>query len=267
LYSSELNHAAHLRYQIESRLRKAIAADELSVAYQPQFDGLTRRLTGAEALLRWSSPDSGPISPAVFIPIAEQTGVILTIGLWVMEQVCKFQRRVMAAGLQPTKIAVNVSPVQFRQKDMVASFLRILDENGVPPSLIEIEVTEGAIMDDPDKAIQTLIQLRERGFSIAVDDFGTGYSSLGYLKRFPIDKLKIDRTFVRDLETDPDDAVIISAIIAMSHSLGIKVLAEGVETEAQLAYLNQAGCEEIQGYLTGKPMPETAFVDLLGQIP
>jgi diguanylate cyclase (GGDEF)-like protein/PAS domain S-box-containing protein len=263
LYSEEMNANAHVRYQTEIRLRKAIESGELSVVFQPQFNAATRRLVGAEALLRWSSRDVGHISPALFIPIAEQTGVIVPIGRWVMEQVCQMQKSVIAEGLPPVKVAVNVSPVQFRQKDLVETFRNLIHDAGIPVSCIEIEVTETAIMTDADKAIAILTQLRDLGLTIAVDDFGTGYSSLGYLKRFPLDKIKIDRTFVSELETNPDDAVIISAIIAMSHSLGMKTLAEGVETETQLSYLNISGCDEIQGFLLGKPLSIPDFLQLL----
>ncbi len=262
-YSSELNEKAHQRYLIETRLRKAIELGELSMVYQPQFGGANHQLIGAEALLRWNNREMGQISPTIFIPVAEQTGLIVPISLWVIEQVCRMQKRALESGIMPIRVAINISPVQFKQHDMVASFLRILEQEGIPPKYIEIEVTEGTIMVNPDKAIETLNQLRAHGFSIAVDDFGTGYSSLGYLKRFPIDKLKIDQTFVRDLEIDSDDAVIVSAIIAMSHHLGVKTLAEGVETDKQLDYLNTAGCEEIQGYLLGKPMLETDFVKIV----
>jgi diguanylate cyclase (GGDEF)-like protein/PAS domain S-box-containing protein len=265
LYSEEMNEAAHLRYQIEIRLRRAIDFGELSLVYQPQFDTKTRRLVGAEALLRWTSPDKGSISPAVFIPIAEQIGLIVQIGRWVLEQVCLMQRANLDAGLPLTKIAVNVSPVQFRQKDLVESFQDVLQKTGVPAHCVEVEVTEGAIMVDADKAIETLKQMRAMGLSIAIDDFGTGYSSLGYLKRFPIDKIKIDRTFINELETSPDDAVIISAIIALSNSLGMTTLAEGVETEHQLDFLDSVGCDQIQGYLLGKPLALADFQKVVQQ--
>jgi EAL domain-containing protein (putative c-di-GMP-specific phosphodiesterase class I) len=265
LYSEEMNEAAHQRYRIEMRLRKAIELDELSLVYQPQFDTKTRRLTGAEALLRWTNPDIGSVSPAVFIPIAEQIGLIVQIGRWVMEQVCLMQKTNLEGGLPLTKIAVNVSPVQFRQKDLVESFQDVLRKTGVPAKFIEVEVTEGAIMMDSDKSIATLNQMRAMGLSIAIDDFGTGYSSLGYMKRFPIDKIKIDRTFINELETSPDDEVIISAIIALSNSLGMTTLAEGVETEHQLSFLHSAGCDQIQGYLLGKPLEFVKFQEVVRQ--
>jgi EAL domain-containing protein (putative c-di-GMP-specific phosphodiesterase class I) len=265
LYSAEMNEAAHQRYRIEMRLRKAIDLGELSLVYQPQFDTKTRQLVGAEALLRWTSPDLGSVSPVVFIPIAEQIGLIVQIGRWVLEQVCLMQKANLEAGLPLTKIAVNVSPVQFRQKDLVESFQEVLLSTGVPASCVEVEVTEGAIMVDADKAIETLKQMRAIGLSIAIDDFGTGYSSLGYLKRFPIDKIKIDRTFVKELETNADDAVIISAIVALSNSLGMTTLAEGVETEHQLNFLNSVGCDQIQGYLLGKPLVLGEFQNVVRQ--
>ncbi len=261
IYASELNEKAHQRYLIETRLRKAVAQGELFMVYQPQFNAVDHHLIGAEALLRWNNPEMGFISPAVFIPIAEQTGLIIPISLWIIEQVCRMQKQIIEQGIQPTRVAINISPVQFKKLDVVASFMKILEQEGVPPDLIEIEVTEGAIMVNPEVAIDTLNHLRSKGFTIAVDDFGTGYSSLGYLKRFPIDKLKIDQTFIRDLETDHDDAVIVSAIIAMSHLLGVKTLAEGVETDKQLEYLIDAGCDEIQGYLLGRPMPKADFIN------
>jgi diguanylate cyclase (GGDEF)-like protein/PAS domain S-box-containing protein len=261
IYASELNEKAHQRYLIETRLRKAVAQGELFMVYQPQFNTVDHRLIGAEALLRWNNPELGFISPAEFIPIAEQTGLIIPISLWIIEQVCRMQKQIIDQGIQPTRVAINISPVQFKKLDVVASFMKILEQEGVPPDLIEIEVTEGAIMVNPEIAIDTLNHLRSKGFTIAVDDFGTGYSSLGYLKRFPIDKLKIDQTFIRDLETDQDDAVIVSAIIAMSHLLGMKTLAEGVESDEQLEYLNAAGCDEIQGYLLGRPMPKADFIN------
>lgn len=261
IYASELNEKAHQRYLIETRLRKAVAQGELFMVYQPQFNAVDHRLIGAEALIRWNNPELGFISPAEFIPIAEQTGLIIPISLWIIEQVCRMQKQIIDQGIQPTRVAINISPVQFKKLDVVASFMKILEQEGIPPDLIEIEVTEGAIMVNPEMAIETLNHLRSEGFSIAVDDFGTGYSSLGYLKRFPIDKLKIDQTFIRDLETDHDDAVIVSAIIAMSHLLGVKTLAEGVETQKQLEYLNTAGCDEIQGYLLGRPIPKADFIN------
>ena len=263
LYSEEMNASAHTRYLTETRLRKAIELGELSLAYQPQFDTRNQRLVGAEALLRWNNADMGNISPATFIPIAEQTGLIISIGLWVLEQVCLLQKSLQDAGMHPIRIAVNVSPVQFRQKDLVESFEAILQKTGVKASCIEIEVTEGTIMTDANNAIETLERMRALGLSIALDDFGTGYSSLGYLKKFPIDKIKIDRTFISDLETNPDDAVIISAIIGLSNSLGMTPLAEGVETERQLHLLKEAGCNQIQGFLLGRPMPTSEFRALL----
>jgi diguanylate cyclase (GGDEF)-like protein len=267
LYSEEMNASAHKRYLTETRLRKAIELGELAVVYQPQFDSQNRKLIGAEALLRWNNPEIGNISPTTFIPIAEQTGLIVPIGLWVLEQVCLLQKSLQDAGGPQVKIAVNVSPVQFRQKDLVESFEAIFTKTGVTSSCIEVEVTEGTIMGDANSAIETLRRMRTLGLSIALDDFGTGYSSLGYLKKFPIDKIKIDRTFINDLETDPDDAVIISAIVALSTSLGMTPLAEGVETDRQLHLLQEAGCNQIQGYLLGRPMPKTDFLAMLNRFP
>jgi len=263
LYSEEMNTSAHQRYQTEMRLRKSLERGELSVVYQPQFDASTRRLIGAEALLRWTNPECGSVSPAMFIPIAEQNGMIIPIGKWVFEQVCLMLQSMHQKGIPLTKIAVNVSPVQFRQKDLIETIKQALQTTGVNANLIEIEVTEGTIMSNVDSAVETLNQMREMGLSIAIDDFGTGYSSLGSLKRFPIDKLKIDRTFILELETKPDDAVIISAIIALSKSLGMTTLAEGVETEAQLSFLNTLGCDQMQGFLLGRPMPAEELQKLL----
>ena len=263
LYSDELNAKAHDRYRIEAKLRRVLETGELSVVYQPQCDIVSGQTLGAEALLRWHNAELGSVSPVTFIPIAEQTGLIIPITSWVLEQICRTQQRLMTAGCPLRKIAINVSPVQFKHEDTVATFVDVLSRHGIAPQCIEIEVTEGTIIDNPERAVAMLEQLRQCGFSVAVDDFGTGYSSLGSLKRLPIDKLKIDRTFVSELGTDPDDAVIVSAIVAMSKHLGLTTLAEGVETERQLEYLRFAGCDEVQGYLTGKPMSEAALLDHL----
>jgi diguanylate cyclase (GGDEF)-like protein/PAS domain S-box-containing protein len=265
LYSEEMNASAHKRYQLEVHLRKSVEYGELTVVYQPQFDAKTRKLVGAEALLRWNNSAHGNVSPADFIPIAEQTGLIIPVGKWVFEQVCRMQQSIHASGGTPLKIAVNVSPIQFRQKDLVETFAAVLHSTHVPAEWIEIEVTEGTIMTEVNTAIDTLKQMREMGFSIAIDDFGTGYSSLGYLRKFPIDKIKIDRTFIHELETNEEDAAIISAIIALSNSLGMATLAEGVETEHQLSVLNSVGCGLMQGYLLGRPISESEFRKLLAQ--
>ncbi len=263
LYSDELNERAHERYQIEAKLRRALAANEFRVVYQPQCMVDSGELVSAEALLRWDNPELGSISPELFIPIAEQTGLIVPISLWILEQICQTLCRITDSGHRLGRIAINVSPVQFKQDNTVSAFLDIIHRYGIAPSQIEIEVTEGTIIENYEKAVAILDQLRCHGFPVAIDDFGTGHSSLGALKRLPIDKLKIDQTFVRELESEPDDAVFISAIVAMARQLGMSTLAEGVESEKQLDYLKQAGCAQVQGYFLGKPMPESVLIERL----
>ena len=250
------------RLTLESRLRRALENHELAVHYQPKIDLLTGNVTGAEALLRWDSPDLGGVNPAQFIPMAEETGVIVSIGAWTLETACKQAARWRAAG-HDINIAVNLSPRQFRQKELVGTVAGTLQRTGLEPHRLELEITEGTAMSNAEQTIAVLAELHQLGVKLAVDDFGTGYSSLTYLRRFPLHCLKIDRSFVRDAAANADSAAIVRATIALAHSLRLKVVAEGIETEAQRALLLHATCDEGQGYLFSKPLETDSFESLL----
>ncbi len=262
-FDEGLTAAARERIALEARLRRALALGHLQMHYQPQVDIASGRIVGAEALVRWVDPDEGPVAPARFIPVAESSGVIGPMGEWVVREVCRQGRAWLDAGLAPVTLALNVSPRQFHLTDLVGGVENALQHSGFPASGLELEITEGALAERPEEARQVLLRLRALGVRMAVDDFGTGYSSLAHLKRFPIDVLKIDRGFIRDLPQSTDDTAICTAIIALGHSLGLSVLAEGVETEAQLAFLKARGCDSFQGYLCARPLPAGAFADLL----
>ena len=262
-YEETMTQAARERLALESRLRLALAQGHLQMHYQPQVDIATGGILGAEALLRWNDPEEGPISPARFIPVAETSGVIGPLGEWVLREVCRQGQRWREAGLPDVTLAVNVSPRQFHLTDLVGCASTALAESGFPARLLELEITESALAERADEARQVLLRLRELGLRIAVDDFGTGYSSLAQLKRFPIDVLKIDQGFIRDIPKSEDDMAISAAIIAMGHSMGMSVLAEGVETEGQLAFLQGRGCDTYQGYLCSRPLPADGFAALL----
>ena len=264
-FTQNMNEKAFKQLSFESDLKLALKRAELFLDYQPQIDIRSGRLVGMEALLRWRHPEKGLIPPSVFIPVAEECGAIVAMGEWVIRAACNQNRIWQAAGLPVVPVAVNLSAVQFRQKDIVDAIKRILEETGLSPSLLELEMTEGIIMEDADTTIGTLRAIKEMGLRLSIDDFGTGYSSLSYLKRFPIDKLKIDQSFVRDIATNQDDAAIIRTIITMGHSLRLQVIAEGVETLDQLAFLKEEGCDEAQGYHFGRPMPASQFEALLGK--
>jgi diguanylate cyclase (GGDEF)-like protein/PAS domain S-box-containing protein len=250
------------RLSIEAELRKAIDCNQLCVHYQAKVtpDGT---ITGAEALLRWTHPTLGAVSPAHFIPIAEENGLIGVIGAWVLQQVCRQMALWAGDGLPTIKVAVNLSTHQLRQADLPDRILSILGETGIAPHCLELEVTESAVMRNAEAAIHTLETLHGHGISVAIDDFGTGYSSLAYLKKFPVNTLKIDRSFIHDLETNPASAEIVAAIIAMSHSLKLSVVAEGVENAGQLARLQGLKCDHIQGFHFTRPVPAEAFAVLL----
>ena len=262
-YEETMTQAARERLELESRLRLALAHGHLEMHYQPQVDIVTGRITGAEALVRWNDPHEGLISPGRFIPVAETSGVIGPLGEWVMRQVCRQGQQWRDAGLPDVTLAVNVSPRQFHLTDLAGCASAALAASGFPARLLELEITESALAERVDEARQVLVRLRELGLRIAVDDFGTGYSSLAQLKRFPIDVLKIDQGFIRDIPHSADDMAISTAIIGMGHSLGMSVLAEGVETPEQMAFLRERGCNAYQGYLCSRPLPADAFAALL----
>ena len=262
-FTAELNDALVERLDIEQRLRGALARNQFLLHYQPRIDMDTGRIAGAEALLRWRLPQRGLVSPARFISVAEDTGLIVPIGRWVLHTACQQAQAWQMSGLPPLVVSVNVSPRQFREGNIVATIAEALRVTGLEARYLQIELTEGLAMHGAEKYVEMLGQIKTLGVQIAVDDFGTGYSSLSYLKRFPVDQLKVDRSFVVDLATDPDDAVIVQAIIALGHKLNLRVVAEGVETNEQFEFLSQAGCDEMQGYLFGKPMIAADFVALL----
>lgn len=244
-------------------LRHAIARSEFVLYFQPQQDRSTGRIVGAEALIRWNHPSEGLVYPGDFIPLAEETGLIVPIGEWVVKEACRISKTWRDRGLHAIRTSVNVSARQFDDKALVNRIAQALDETGVDPAALEIEVTESMIMRDLEASILKMTELRNLGLSLAVDDFGTGYSSLSALKRFPLSRLKIDRSFIKDIPTDEDDMAITSAIISLGQKLDLSVIAEGVETEAQAAFLLDCGCSEIQGYLVSRPIPAAAFCEML----
>ncbi|HHH36131.1 MAG TPA: EAL domain-containing protein [Gammaproteobacteria bacterium] len=261
-YAADMSTLAMERLTLEHGLRHALERGEFQLVYQPQVDINSGRIVGAEALLRWHSPDE-PVGPDRFIPVLEETGMILEVGEWVLREACMAIGRWNEQLDYPLRIAVNVSGRQFHDPDFSLVVARLLEETGIPPSVLELEITESVLMQNDRSSQENLEALRRLGVHLAIDDFGTGYSSLSYLKRFPVDSLKIDRSFVRDITSDTDDATIVNAITAMAHRLNLTVIAEGVEDEEQLEYLRQCACDVLQGYLFSKPVPEEEMVALL----
>jgi EAL domain-containing protein (putative c-di-GMP-specific phosphodiesterase class I) len=264
-YVPELNERVARRLTLEGDLRRALENDEFFLCYQPQIDLATRRIVGMETLIRWRHPQQGLISPAHFIPVAEETGLIVPIGAWVLRTACAQAKAWQDAGLPTVRLSVNLSARQFIQRDLIASVRQTLEETGLSAEFLELELTESLIMHNADLFISTLRELREVGIELAVDDFGTGYSSLSYLQRFPINRLKIDQSFVRDVAGNTDSGAISVAIIMLGHSLGLKVIAEGVETVEQLNFLHSKNCNEIQGYYFSKPLPAAEMEQFLRQ--
>jgi diguanylate cyclase (GGDEF)-like protein/PAS domain S-box-containing protein len=254
-FTADINQRSRQRAQMGTELRRALERDEFALVYQPKFDLAERKPSGAEALLRWKHPERGVVSPVEFIPVLEETGLIVPVGEWVIRRACADLKGWQAAGLKVGPISVNLSARQFRQQDLDARIKELVAAAGVSPALLELEITESHLMQDPDHAIRIMRALTEAGLRIAIDDFGTGYSSLAYLTRFPLASLKIDRSFVKDMASDKADASIVRTIIEMAHSLGFTVVAEGVETEEQAAFLRALRCEQAQGYLFARPMP------------
>jgi EAL domain-containing protein (putative c-di-GMP-specific phosphodiesterase class I) len=249
------------RLRLEHDLRQALAKRELFLDYQPQYDTRDGRMLGVEALLRWRHPQHGLISPASFIPIAEETGLIVSIGEWVLDEACRQNAAWLAAGCGPLVVAVNLSALQITQPGLSATVSAALRRHALPPELLELEITESVLMRDTDRALAVLSELRQIGIKVSIDDFGTGYSSLNYLKRLPLDKLKIDQSFVRDLPRDANDVAITQAIIAISSKLGLAVIAEGVETREQFEFLRSNGCDQIQGFYFSRPRPPAEIID------
>jgi diguanylate cyclase (GGDEF)-like protein len=263
-FTTDMNRRAVERQSLEVDLRVALEKQEFELHYQPKVSLATGAITAVEALIRWHHPQRGLVSPKQFIPVAEACGVIVPIGQWVMREACRQTRAWRDAGLPPVRIAINVSPRELREKDFVATVRAILTEAGLEPGKLELELTETFLMQDATVTGTVLQALKGLGVTLALDDFGTGYSSLSHLQRFPIDTLKIDRSFVRDLATDADDANIVSAMISMGASLHMRVVAEGVETRDQLVFLREHGCPEAQGYYFSPPVAAGQLAPLWG---
>ncbi len=266
-FSREMQQRAMARLSLEASLRQALAREEFVLHYQPQVEIETRAIVGVEALVRWRRPDGTLIPPAQFIPVAEESGLILALGEWVLRAATREARAWLDLGHGPLSIAVNLSAAQFRQSRLLGEIRRALDDSGLPPEALELELTESLVMADVEDTIRRLRSIKEMGIRLALDDFGTGYSSLGYLRRFPLDALKIDRTFVADVHSDPGAAAIALTIINLGRSLDLDVVAEGVELEQQLDFLRRHGCAQMQGYLFSPPVPAESLVPLLARHP
>jgi EAL domain-containing protein (putative c-di-GMP-specific phosphodiesterase class I) len=253
-FTQKMNQAATF-LEMESNLRNALAEEQFELHFQPIMDTGTRRLHSLEVLLRWNRPGTGLVGPDKFIPIMEENGLIVPVGEWVIRRACEQSMQWKRDGLQVVPLAVNLSPRQFMHKGLVPAIRRILDETGIDPALLEFEITETALMQHGEQTLDILDQINDMGIRLSIDDFGTGYSSLAYLKRFPVKKIKIDRAFIKDLQESAEDRAIVAAIIALSDSLQLSVVAEGVETEGHYELLRQQGCQFAQGYLFSQPVP------------
>ncbi len=266
-YKQSMNASAMERLNLENSLRKAIKREELLLHYQPRINIHTGRIVGTEALIRWNHPEKGLLFPAQFIQLAEETGLILPIGEWVLKTACKQNRSWQVAGFLNGRVAVsvNLSGHQFQQESLIKIVEKVLDDSSLDPQYLELEITESIIMKNADITIDMLNKLKSMGVKLSIDDFGTGYSSFSYLKRFPLDIVKIDRSFIKDITHNKEDIAIVNAIIAMAHTLKLIVVAEGVETEGQLSLLREMGCDEMQGYLMNAPLPQEDITQLLNE--
>ena len=262
-YSNELTTTSMTRMQLEVELREAVKNGLLHVHYQPQFALAGGNLIGAEALARWTHPEQGSISPEYFIALAEDSGLIVEIGDWILHRACQQAKAWLDMDIPLQRMAVNVSGIQLQRSEFVSSVKKVLDDVGLPATHLELELTESVIMAQPEQTIETLLELSKLGVAIAIDDFGTGHSSLAYLKRLPLDKVKIDRSFVKNLPDDEEDIAIAGVILALSKSLGLRVIAEGVETREQRDFLAQLGCDEAQGYYYSRPVSPQDFQQIL----
>jgi diguanylate cyclase (GGDEF)-like protein len=254
-FTAEMNQRSVAKVHLNTDLRRALERSEFTLHYQPKVDLASGKLRGMEALLRWKHPARGLVSPGEFIPALEDSGLILPVGEWVIDEACRQLRCWSEAGSMPVPVAVNFSPKQFRRRDLDALIRAALVRSGVSAEFLELEITESCLMENPEDAVRALRNLRAAGLRISVDDFGTGYSSLSYLTRLPLSALKIDRSFVRDAETSAEAASIVRAVIDMAQNLRLTVIAEGVETEQQAAFLRRHGCDQAQGYFYGRPVP------------
>lgn len=262
-YSEEMNLRTLERLELEAKLHRALEREEFLLHYQPRVDISTGSIVGAEALIRWQHPQFGMIHPKKFIPLAESTGLIIPIGEWVLKKACQQAQEWKLKGYPPVRIAVNLSSIQFKRADLQNVVERVLKETGIDPNYLELELTENVVMENVNSTIVTLNKLKNMGIMLTIDDFGTGYSSFSYLKKFPIDMLKIDLSFIRDIATNPDDVAIVSSIIAMAHQLRLKVTAEGVEDEEQLSIIRAKKCDEVQGFYFGHPVSAEKFTEML----
>lgn len=258
-YSPNMNARALERLKLETQLRRALERDELIPFYQPKVDLKTGQILGAEVLLRWNNPERGFVSPVEFIPLAEESGMIIDFGAWVLNAACKQNKAWQAAGLAKIRVAVNVSARQFRDGKFIATLREALRTSGLDPQFLTLELTENTIMENAQENLDTLHAIKEMGVELSVDDFGTGYSSLSYLKQLPLDELKIDRSFIMGIRSEKDDAPIVTSIISMAHSLNLRVVMEGIETTHQLMFSRERGCDQYQGFLFGKPVPGQEF--------
>jgi EAL domain-containing protein (putative c-di-GMP-specific phosphodiesterase class I) len=262
-YTEEMNVHSFERLALETSLRRGLERGEFLLHYQAKVDLRTGAITGVEALVRWQHPDLGMVPPAQFIPLAEETGLIVPIGKWVLQTACTQNVAWQRQGLPPVRMAVNLSARQFADEDLLEDIAAVLESTGLRPELLEVELTESMVIQNTERAGRVLGELKKMGVRLAIDDFGVGYSSLTHLKRFPIDTLKVDRSFIRDLPEDPEDKAITEAIIAMGKSLNLTVVAEGVETQEQQSFLQDHACDEMQGFLFSKPIAAEAFAELL----
>ncbi|MGE5504274.1 MAG: putative bifunctional diguanylate cyclase/phosphodiesterase, partial [Actinomycetota bacterium] len=259
-FDTAMSFAANERLTLERSIREALGAGQFELFFQPQVRLSDYALVGAEALIRWRHPELGIIAPDKFIPVAEDTGLIVPMGQWVLRDACRQLREWGERGITGVRLGVNISGRQFREPDLADTVAGAIAEAGVDPALLDLELTESMLMADGEGTLKLLRELAGLGVSLSIDDFGTGYSSLAYLKRFPVNTVKIDRAFVRDLDHDEDGRVIANAIVSLAHSLSLRTIAEGVETETQATLLARLGCDEIQGYLIGRPLPATDFL-------
>ncbi|MGZ8164530.1 MAG: putative bifunctional diguanylate cyclase/phosphodiesterase [Methylobacter sp.] len=259
IYSDAFDQGMAERMCLETLLRTALDNHEFSLFYQPQIHLASNKVIGVEALLRWHSPELGLVSPAKFIPVAEETGLIIAIGDWVLREACRQHSLWLQQGLPPLRVAINISPIQFRQKEFGAFIKEVIDDTGIDPQYLELELTENLVMTNTKHTVETLIELRALGIKLAIDDFGTGYSSLSYLRNFPIDRLKIDQSFIRNIKTIPANEAIVRAVISMGDNLGLEMIAEGIETLAELECIKSHHCQEVQGFHFSKPVPAGEF--------
>jgi EAL domain-containing protein (putative c-di-GMP-specific phosphodiesterase class I) len=264
-FTPKLNEQAHERFAIEVELRKALERNEFVLHYQPKVDLVTGKFSGMEALIRWQHPVRGLIHPETFINIAEESGLLTKISKWTINTVCQQIQQWRQQGIRSISVAVNLSASFFQHKDFEETIENALAETGIPPESLELELTEATIMSDPQKVLGSMASMKALGLQLSIDDFGTGYSSLSYLKKLPVDKLKIDQSFIRNIAGDPDNAAVVRAVISIGRSMQLKVIAEGVENASQLAWLQAEGSEEAQGYYFSRPLPTKGMTELLKQ--